>query len=428
MSVIDFKQFAAELADAYEHIYDLVYLRSHSLIRYFFSQGQSPPAGQSTNKENAWLLHHMLLDTIQELDPGPQAPTFSREWRRYRLMILRYVDGLLPQAVADQLAVSRRHYYREHEGAIDALANILWKRYQLDGADQAEPRSAPAQEAPDSTTAVDRMELIRLEMAQLAQIDRRTRLPEVVDGILSLLHDRAQQHGVALHNGLPTTMPDVWGDHRLIRQLLLGLIGHLINVSRNGLIDISVRSEPQSLALSLAVQPGTELVGSIEADSQTPLAAFEELAALSAVTLALLRRDEEIRGFTVNLALYAGHRVVLVVDDNEDILELFQRYLKPHQYEVITVRSSAGLLELARNTQPSAIILDLMIPDQDGWDLLQLLLNHPETQSTPIIICSVLRQRELALSLGATAFLEKPVSEDRLLAVLEHLQNQNRSV
>jgi hypothetical protein len=65
-------------------------------------------------------------------------------------------------------------------------------------------------------------------------------------------------------------MPDVWGDHRLIRQLLLGLIGHLINVSRNGLIDISARSEPQSLALALVVQPGTELVGSIEADSQTP--------------------------------------------------------------------------------------------------------------------------------------------------------------
>src|SRR5438034_1238660 len=101
------KEFAIALTDAYEHLYDLVYLRSHPLINFF-----SDAVNATTNKENAWNLHHALLKAIQELDPGPQVPTFSREWRRYRLMILRYVDGLAPQTVADQLAISRRHYYR----------------------------------------------------------------------------------------------------------------------------------------------------------------------------------------------------------------------------------------------------------------------------------------------------------------------------
>ena len=70
---------------------------------------------------------------------------------------------------------------------------------------------------------------------------------------------------------------------------------------------------------------------------------------------------------------------------------------------------------------PSAIILDLMMPDRDGWDLLQFFLHQPATQATPIIVCSVLRQKELALSLGAAAFIEKPISEQHLIDILTQL-------
>ncbi len=69
-----------------------------------------------------------------------------------------------------------------------------------------------------------------------------------------------------------------------------------------------------------------------------------------------------------------------------------------------------------------AIILDLMMPDQDGWDLMQIFLNQASTQAIPIIVCSVLKQKELALSLGATAFMEKPVAEQELLSVLASLK------
>ena len=112
----------------------------------------------------------------------------------------------------------------------------------------------------------------------------------------------------------------------------------------------------------------------------------------------------------------------MVVDDNEDILELFRGYLSPHHYRVVTAQTGQDALSLARRLRPYAITLDLMMPDQDGWDLLQALLNQPDTQHIPIIICSVLTQKELALSLGATAFLEKPISEDTLLLALEALE------
>src|SRR5258706_1327766 len=163
MKTASFDQFVSELADAYEHIYDLVYLRTHPFLNYLFGESQG------STKEKAWQLHHTLLNAIEELDPGPQVPAFSREWRRRRLMVLRYVDGLTPQAVADQLAISRRHYYRAHEGAMTAIADILWNRY---GATKTQEPVLIQSSQDKEPASSDRMELLRLEAAQIAHSDR----------------------------------------------------------------------------------------------------------------------------------------------------------------------------------------------------------------------------------------------------------------
>ena len=85
---------------------------------------------------------------------------------------------------------------------------------------------------------------------------------------------------------------------------------------------------------------------------------------------------------------------------------------------VQTARDAEQAFAQLRRGAPAAIFLDIMMPDQDGWDVLQRLLNHPEARLIPVIICSVLQQRDLALSLGATAFVQKPFSPESLLAVL----------
>jgi len=436
MSDTAFRQFVKNLTDIYEHIYDLVYLRSHPFMKFLSIPNQA--ADQTPSKERVWQLHHTLLNALQELDPGPQAPTFSREWRRHRLLVLRYVDGLTPQAVADQLAISRRHFYREHEGAIEALAEILWQRY----AENIE--SLPANRATnvivdsvtnEPATVIDRMQLMRLEAAQLVQIERRTSLADVLNGVLALLSDKIAARHLTIDNTITDATPYVGGDSRLVRQLLLGVIGHLIAVLEAGELHIEAALTADTLALTLygMSRPDTAFVASMPADSnnshtpQNPLTFLHELALLSAVTLTPLTTGSDLSGFSLTMALYTEQRSVLIVDDNEDTLELFQRYLKPLNYEVLISRTSAQLLEAAKRVRPSVIILDLMIPGQDGWDLLQILQHQPETQSIPIIICSVLHQEELALSLGAIAFLEKPVVEEKLASILTLLMGTVRN-
>src|SRR5689334_24086326 len=121
--MLSFEEFNQQLTDAYEHLYDLVYLRTHPLMTTLV------PEPNVNRKDAAWQMHHLLLNTIRELNRGAQAPLYSREWRRYQLMMLRFVDCESPQAVADQLAISRRHYYRGQETGIGAIASILWNRY-----------------------------------------------------------------------------------------------------------------------------------------------------------------------------------------------------------------------------------------------------------------------------------------------------------
>jgi CheY-like chemotaxis protein len=125
-------------------------------------------------------------------------------------------------------------------------------------------------------------------------------------------------------------------------------------------------------------------------------------------------------GFTLHLPR-VPRRTVLLVDDNSDILELYQRYLQPREYRAVSVQSGGEALRLASQLHPHAIVLDLMLPEQDGWEILQRLTNHPDTHSIPVVICSILRARQLAMALGAAAFLEKPVDEMALIGVLDTL-------
>ena len=399
-------RFAAQIETAYEHLYDLVYLRTHPLAELLV---HDPTLSR---RDRAWRLHHLLLEAIDELDPGPQAPTFSHEWRRHRLMVLRYVDGLDPQSVADQLAIGRRHYYREQAAAMEAVARVLWDRYAEQAPQTEQPVEADQEEQP-----LSRLELLRLEAARSAQAGRYTSLVDVVEGVLSLWQERLEERQLKVRLALPDDLPQVPVQRHLLRQMLLGLLGYLVERAGQAAIQLTARAEEPTVYVSLTVEPQSAIQPTSPPEVQERLSAFEELAGLAHARVLPILARTVVAGF--ELELPTGYqRSVLVVDDNEDVLELFQRYLGPHHYQVAVARTAREALDLASQLKPQAITLDLMMPEQDGWDLLRDLLDHPDTRDIPVIVCSVLRQREAALSLGATAFLEKPVTEEALLAVL----------
>ena len=81
-------------------------------------------------------------------------------------------------------------------------------------------------------------------------------------------------------------------------------------------------------------------------------------------------------------------------------------------------------MKLAEEIKPDIIVLDVMLPDVDGWELLSQLHEHPLTRSVPVIVCSVVGEEDLALALGAKVYLPKPVRRQQFLQALDQAVNQ----
>lgn len=414
---MQFEAFVEHLADAYERLYDLVYLRNHPLIDVLV------PDVALTRKQRAWELHDILTEAIEDLHPHPDASAVSRERRRYELMVLRYRDGETVEAVADRLAISVRHYYRERDAALQAIADLLWERhYEALAAPHDHPTGS--QEIPTTSEDVapaDRLSLLRRETARMTPEDATVDLENIIEGVLKILSDVLDKERIQIDKDLPALTPVLSIDGNLLRQLLLSELGYLAAYAQNATLAITADVERTTLSLSVTVIPA-EAVDPVSPDRyQDRLAALQEMAVVSGSQIDYLRSDKgTVTGFITRILARAEHRV-LVVDDNEDILELFVRYLSPHHYRVITARTAEEALLKARKFQPQAITLDLMMPEQDGWSLMSVLRHQPETQDVPIIVCSVLKQKDLAMMLGAAAFLEKPVSERTLLLTVESI-------
>ena len=130
-------------------------------------------------------------------------------------------------------------------------------------------------------------------------------------------------------------------------------------------------------------------------------------------------RDAD-QAFSFRLKLPMDQQItVLAIDDNPDTLQLLQRYTADTRYRLLGESDPERSLTLAEESLPDIILLDVMLQDLDGWELLGRFRAHPQLRDRPVIVCTILPQRDLALSLGAAGFLSKPVSQRQLLAALD---------
>jgi adenylate cyclase len=113
-----------------------------------------------------------------------------------------------------------------------------------------------------------------------------------------------------------------------------------------------------------------------------------------------------------------GHYLVEIVDDDPDILRLFRMYLEDEGFRVITAETASTGLVLAQKLHPDAILLDVLLPDQDGFLLLETLKSDPGTTGIPVIILSIIKEKLKGLELGAAEYLVKPIGRSLLKATL----------
>lgn len=114
--------------------------------------------------------------------------------------------------------------------------------------------------------------------------------------------------------------------------------------------------------------------------------------------------------------------LVLVIEDDLETAKLFEKYLHSKDYKLLISQTAKDGLINAKKYHPDLILLDILLPDKSGWELLRELKTDVVTKSIPVIICSIQKDINRAFSLGAIDILEKPINVNKLQQVIQNLK------
>ncbi|MCD4738182.1 MAG: response regulator, partial [Anaerolineae bacterium] len=304
----------------------------------------------------------------------------------------------------------------------------------------------------------DILDLSKIEAGKMEFFFELVDLAKVASGVLSTAVALVKDKPIELQRDFPVDFPLVQADERRIRQVILNVVGNAAKFTEEGFISISgerkgkdevviaiadsgigipkdkydtVFSEFQQVdssstrsyggtGLGLPVSKkfveahGGRIWFESEIDVGTIFYMALPIAGLTAEQLAE-RAEEEAAESTIE------ERVVLMVDDDERVITLFRRYLEQDGYRVMALTHGEMVVAEAKRIQPYAITLDILLPDKDGWQIIQELKSDPETANIPILVCSIVSDADKGLSLGVTDYLVKPIVAENLLESLDRL-------
>ncbi len=398
---MDRRQFVAALRTALMQLDDLQSLRHSPLLPVLTGE-----AGAS----GSLALQQILLDAIESL----KRTGGSLALRAHEILYYRYVEQLTQKEVAFQLGVSERQLRREQTNAIEILADALWQQRDL----SRQPADLPTQ--PSASAPAEGDLALNEEFAWLREgfgLETSNALTELTKALqeASVL---AQHYHVALTRRLPTESPLVAAPPLVLRQALLTALTVAITLAAGGALRVELAQAGTDVVVSLwQTTPPAGAHPALEREAPALRTASRLLAPFGGRVSASFSGPLRI----AVAAPAVGSIPVLVIDDNPDARRLFQRYAENSRFRVIATGDCDQAIALAQGAGARAIVLDIMMPSVDGWDVLARLRHHPATQQIPIVVCTILPQQELASLLGAAAFLQKPVSQQAFLEALDRL-------
>lgn len=396
---IDYEQLVAHLHGALLHLDDPPYLEKHPLTTClgFVASSPEPSRGQA--------LRRALRLGIAALDPGSGTTAGGIRARSYQVLYRWAVAQQGMGTIAYELGISRRQAYRDLRQAIEALAQVIGG---LGVRDAASPGVAQ-----DGGQRVERMrdELERLARGSDQEVDLIRLMRETVDHARYL----AREVGIDIDLIVDAAPASLATNRIMLRQAVLNLLSHAVSRASAGTIAVCVRRAAADALVEVryTARPGVDEPES----ANSPYAIARQLLDSLPLRWEAEEAPDGWRRVRIRVPL-ARERTVLIVDDNEGVIALFRGYLRHQPYRVHGASSADEALRLVQELQPDAIVLDVMMPNRDGWETLQALRAQPGGRRARIVVCSIINDPGLARAMGADAFLNKPVHRAELRQVL----------
>jgi adenylate cyclase len=285
-------------------------------------------------------------------------------------------------------------------------------------------------------------------------------LEPLIDQCLRTIEPMVKER-VQLTKAVEPGLPELDTDPDKLRQILLNLLGNAVKFTDSGAITVRARHQGGQIALEVA-----DSGCGIPAEAQELV--FEEFRQVDSSStrqhggtglgLSISRHLARLIGGEITLASTVGvgstftvtfpahyaaprlapslapgaaddaaaataehSRCILAIDDDPDTIYLLRENLAEAGYEVIVATDGEDGLRKARAHQPGAIVLDILMPQKDGWQVLHELKADPLTRDIPIVVLSIVDQKDLGFRLGASDYLLKPPDRDALVGALRRV-------
>ncbi|OQW94408.1 MAG: hypothetical protein BWK79_06015 [Beggiatoa sp. IS2] len=305
----------------------------------------------------------------------------------------------------------------------------------------------------------DILDISKIEAGKMELYTEDFTLQSVVDEIILTMQSFVKQKKNRLELHCEGNLGEMHSDLIKVRQILLNLISNASKFSTEGLIQVIVCREvyetgdwiilsvkDNGIGITLEQQEKLFQIF-MQADASTTrkyggtglgLAITYQFVQMMHGNIQVVSTFGEGSTFTVRLpacmqskthnqaktmlmstsTLPVKNGKVLVIDDDENVRAVLYNYLTRLGYKVIMAAGGEDGLRLAKEERPDVITLDIMMPDIDGWTVLSRLKADPSLASVPVIVLSMIDDKSIGYSLGATDYLVKPVDREQLAAVL----------
>ncbi|MEE4331293.1 MAG: ATP-binding protein, partial [Wenzhouxiangella sp.] len=363
------------------------------------------------------------------------------------------------QAKSDFLA-NMSHELRTPMNAIIGYSEMILEEIDDDediGAREFEDDLGKIQAAGRHLLALinDVLDISKVEAGKMSLFLEPVDLRKLVDDALATAQPLIQKNGNRIEVKIDGLDGPIQADDTKLRQILLNLLSNAAKFTSNGKIELSGR------ATRVHGQPRVEIAVADTGIGMTPeqlAKVFEAFTQADSSTtrqyggtglgLTISKRFAELMGgdlgvtseqgkgtcFTLSFPLLSGESEtrdsqdpenshatsdrpvrVLVIDDDFSARDIVRRVLTREHFEVLTAATGQAGIAAAREEQPHVIVLDVLMPGMDGWQVMQALREDPATAHIPIVMQSMLEETELGRDRGADDFLTKPVESAKLI-------------
>ena len=295
------------------------------------------------------------------------------------------------------------------------------------------------------------LDLSKVEAGQMVLEPTEFSLQEALEHGLALVRERASRHGVTLRLDVAQDVGPVWADELRIKQVIVNLLSNAVKFTPDGgRVDVRARADRSEVLVTIS-DTG---IGVAAEDRERIFDAFQQGGRTVPATegtglgLTLTKRIVELHGgriwvdseigvgSTFGFAIPAGApaaavgagvddsgspdraRTVVVIDDDRRSVDLLTVYLEAVGLRVVSARDGERGVELVKGLHPGSVVLDILLPGLDGWQVLESLKADPATATIPVVVVSILDERGKGLALGAAEYLVKPVSREEVLQAL----------